>query len=70
MIKNTDSIVEYTTIDLARLFFCICIVFLHSGAYHLLPGEWFFLHCILRLAVPFFFCSFWFFLGIKYLSGG
>ena len=69
MIKNTDSIVEYTTIDLARLFFCICIVFLHSGAYHLLPGEWFFLHCILRLAVPFFFVVSGFFWGLSIYQG-
>lgn len=54
---------EYTTIDMARLFFCVCIVFLHSGAYHLVPGEWFFQHCLLRLAVPFFFVTSGFFLG-------
>lgn len=46
---------EYASVDAARLFFCICIVLLHSGAYHLVPGEWFVLHCLLRLAVPFFF---------------
>lgn len=46
---------EFASIDATRLFFCICIVFLHSGAYHLVPGEWFVLHCLLRLAVPFFF---------------
>lgn len=46
---------EYASIDATRLFFCICIVFLHSGTYHLVPGEWFVLQCLLRLAVPFFF---------------
>lgn len=61
---GTDNIrKEYTTIDIARLFFCVCIVFLHSGAYHLVPGEWFFQHCLLRLAVPFFFVVSGFFLG-------
>lgn len=45
----------YAAVDAARLFFCVCIVFLHSGAYHLVPGEWYVLHCLLRLAVPFFF---------------
>lgn len=45
----------YAAVDIAKFFFCICIVFLHSGAYHLVPGEWFVLHCVLRLAVPFFF---------------
>ena len=58
-----DTRKEYTTIDAARLFFCVCIVFLHSGAYHLVPGEWFFQHCLLRLAVPFFFVTSGFFLG-------
>lgn len=51
--KNKKT--EYALIDVARLFFCICIVFLHSGAYHMAPGEWYVLHCLLRLAVPFFF---------------
>ncbi len=54
---------EYTTIDVARMFFCVCIVFLHSGAYHLMPEEWLFQHCVLRLAVPFFFVTSGFFLG-------
>lgn len=45
----------HAAVDAARLFFCVCIVFLHSGAYHLVPGEWYVLHCLLRLAVPFFF---------------
>lgn len=45
----------FFAVDIAKMFFAICIVFLHSGAYHLLPGEWYVLHCVLRLAVPFFF---------------
>lgn len=53
--KEENKKTEYALVDAARLFFCICIVFLHSGAYHLVPGEWFVLHCLLRLAVPFFF---------------
>ena len=56
---------EYASIDIAKFFFCLCILFLHTGAYHEIPFSWFFLHLLLRLAVPFFFVTSGYFLGNK-----
>ena len=61
---------EYTSIDIARLFFAVCIVCLHSGVYYLVPGEWYFLHGLLRLAVPFFFVVSGFFYGKNCFESG
>lgn len=56
---------EYAAVDFAKFFFCICILFLHTGAYHEVPYEKFVLYDILRLAVPFFFVSSGYFFGCK-----
>lgn len=61
----------YSSIDIAKFIFSICIVFLHTGVYTLFPYNlpYFFEKCILRLAVPFFFCVSGFLLREKlYLS--
>lgn len=63
---------NYTTIDVAKLFFAICIVLLHSYAYQILPGflPFAFEKAVLRLAVPFFFVASGFFLGKKIIREG
>lgn len=58
--KNT-----YMAIDIMKLYFCVCIIFLHSGAYTVLPHSYWVEKAMLRLAVPFFFVTSGFFLGAK-----
>lgn len=57
----------YSSIDITKFFFAICIVVLHTEVYRLLSDNlsFFFEKCILRLAVPFFFCISGFLLGEK-----
>ncbi|MBR2951333.1 MAG: acyltransferase [Lachnospiraceae bacterium] len=57
--------IDYHTVDLAKFFFCICILFRHTGAYHEIPASWYFQHMLFCLAVPFFFVTSGFFLGRK-----
>ena len=60
-----------SSIDIAKFFFSICIVVLHSDVYRGLPGLLPSLaeKLILRLAVPFFFIVSGYFLGVKLKSG-
>lgn len=57
MVKKTREL--YSSIDIAKFFFSICIIVLHTGVYTLLPYNfpYLFEKCVLRLAVPFFFCA-------------
>lgn len=57
----------YSSIDITKFFFAICIVILHTEVYKLLPGNLslLFEKCVLRLAVPFYFCISGFLLSEK-----
>lgn len=60
---------EMKSIDIAKFFFCICIVCLHTNGLNILQSkdvEWFLQQSILRLAVPFFFISSGYFFGVKW----
>lgn len=63
---------QYSTIDITRFFFAICIVALHSYAFENLPKPIFFcIHKgIFRLAVPYFFVASGFFFMRGCLSDG
>ena len=68
MIENSNDKMIYKSVDCAKFFFCLCIVFLHTGAVQSLKidaSEWMITQYILRLAVPFFFITSGFFLGNK-----
>ena len=68
MIENSNDKMIYKSVDCAKFFFCLCIVFLHTGAVQSLKigaYEWMITQYILRLAVPFFFITSGFFLGNK-----
>lgn len=65
MKKMNEQKKQYASIDITKFFFAICILFLHTGAYHDMPGGWYIQHSILRLAVPFFFVTSGFFWGCK-----
>ena len=54
---------EYQLVDLLKLFFCLCVVAIHSN---ILP-DYALVSAIVRLAVPFFFVTSGFFLGKKVL---
>lgn len=56
---------EYGAVDIAKLFFCFCILFRHTGAYHEIPFSYYFQHGLFCLAVPFFFVTSGYFFGIK-----
>lgn len=61
----------YHSIDLAKFFFCICIIALHTFAFEDMLSEktyWYVDHLLYRLAVPFFFVSSGFMIGSKILS--
>lgn len=58
----------YHSINLAKFFFCVCVIGLHTYAFEgLLPEKvyWYVEHLIFRLAVPFFFVASGFFIGSK-----
>lgn len=58
----------YSSIDIAKLFFCSCIIALHTNAIQDICNEfiyWYIVRCIYRLAVPFFFVSSGFMIGLK-----
>lgn len=57
----------YNSIDIAKFFFCICIICLHTQIFSFLPSLPLFLltKAVFRLAVPFFFVCSGFFLGCK-----
>lgn len=68
MIENSNDKMIYKSVDCAKFFFCLCIVFWHTGAVQSLKidaSEWMITQYILRLAVPFFFITSGFFLGNK-----
>lgn len=54
---------EYAAVDVAKLFFCFCILFRHTGAYHEIPFSWYIQHGVFCLAVPFFFVVSGYFFG-------
>lgn len=56
---------DYAGVDAAKLFFCGCILFLHTGAYHDIPFGDYVQHSLLSLAVPFFFVTSGYFFGCK-----
>ena len=60
-----DRYHEYAVVDIAKFFFCICILFLHTGAYHEVRYEKYVLYDLLRVAVPFFFIASGYFFGCK-----
>ena len=63
--NNRIQKINYQAVDLAKFFFCVCILFRHTGAYHEIPCSWYFQHMLFCLAVPFFFVASGFFLGRK-----
>lgn len=58
---------QCTLIDFLKLFFAICVVGLHTGIMQNEESnfQWYIMHGIFRLAVPFFFVCSGFFLGLK-----
>lgn len=58
----------YTTVDLLKFIFCLCIIALHTNLLNSLPNEvsYYISHLFFRLAVPFFFVTSGFFLRKKY----
>lgn len=61
---------ENAAVDFTKLFFCVCILFLHSGAYHdVIYGDYL-QKTLLSLAVPFFFVTSGYFLGIRIWTSG
>lgn len=61
---------ENTAVDFAKLFFCICILFLHTGAYHDVAYGDYLQKTLLSLAVPFFFVTSGYFLGVRIWTSG
>lgn len=61
---------ENAAVDFAKLFFCVCILFLHSGAYHDVAYGDYLEKTLLRLAVPFFFVASGYFFGTRMWTGG
>lgn len=56
----------YPAVDIAKFFFCLCIIALHAKGFRWLPEGYFVLDKgLFRLAVPFFFVTSGFFLGRK-----
>ncbi len=57
--SNTIGRKQYPAIDIAKIFFCVCIVALHTGADMVLPQPLGYLvnKSVCRLAVPFFFVA-------------
>lgn len=53
----------YPLIDVMKLFFCFCILFRHTGAYHDIPLSYYIQHGVFCLAVPFFFVVSGYFFG-------
>lgn len=62
---NNNSKKEYAAVDIAKMFFCLCILFRHTGAYHEIPYSWYIQHGIFCLSVPFFFVVSGYFFGCK-----
>ena len=57
---------EYTGVDIAKFFFCLCIICLHTGIASILPFSGMYIEKIIfRNAVPYFFVASGFFLGKK-----
>lgn len=58
----------YSSIDISKYFFCLCIIALHTHLFSFLPTFHYYLieKNILRLAVPFFFISSGYFLASKW----
>ena len=54
----------YSTIDIMKLFFCYCILFRHTGAYHEIPLSYYVQHGVFCLAIPFFFVVSGYFFGV------
>jgi len=60
---------NYVMIDILKLFFCLCIVALHSRATIEWSMTYYIQNAVFRVAVPFFFCASGFFVGKKIQSG-
>ena len=60
---------DFKVIDILKLFFCLCIVALHSRALINWKYVYYIQNGVFRLAVPFFFCTSGFFIGKKIQSG-
>lgn len=59
----------FSSIDIAKFFFCLCVIALHAKAFVWLPEGYYVLDkAVFRLAVPFFFVASGFFLGKKVLQ--
>lgn len=62
-VKKTN----FNLVDVLKLFFCICVIAIHTNALENVNENlwWYVLHCICRVAVPFFFVASGFFYGLK-----
>ncbi len=65
-VKNQENV----SVDFAKLFFCSCILFLHAGAYHDVAYGDYLQKTLLSLAVPFFFVTSGYFLGVRIWTSG
>ncbi len=65
--KNFNASQQKNMIDVAKLFFSFCVVGIHTNVLENFPEktEWFIMHLVFRMAVPFFFVSSGYFLGEK-----
>jgi len=68
--KNDNRNEQYPWIDIARFFFCTCIIFMHIGTYKIIPEpySYYLEKGIFRLAVPFFFVVSGFMIEMKIQS--
>ena len=59
---------SFTTVDILKFFFCICVIMLHTGILDLFSEEikFYITRVVFHLAVPYFFVASGFFLGKKY----
>ena len=62
---------EYNFVDILKFFFMLCVIAIHSNIESIFEkAGWYILHCIFRLAVPFFFVASGFFFMAKLEKSG
>ena len=64
---------EYNFVDVLKFFFMLCVIAIHCNIESIFGRTgWYILHCIFRLAVPFFFVAsgFFFKLSLEKSGGG
>lgn len=68
-LKHSNSNI-YFLIDVLKLFFCICIIGIHTEIFSNINADlnWYVVHCVFRIAVPFFFAVAGFFYGSKIMK--